>query len=169
MAASASFSSSFVTSCRFWLAANSIWATLVVAACVTVGCDFGWSTAGPLSLFFIVLSTGLVIRELWKSKLRVKTLLILLLGLASTGFPLWPCLIKGAFISVAGDTFFYSYFRSISRRSSPGIRKLVCRRSINLGPLCRRPGLAPRLFSAFFRSCLIPPQRKPCRSSHSLF
>jgi hypothetical protein len=33
---SPTFSSSFVTSCHFWLAANSIWATLVVTACVTV-------------------------------------------------------------------------------------------------------------------------------------
>jgi hypothetical protein len=108
--ASASFSSSFVTSCRFWLAANSIWATLVVAACVTVAMRLRMVGGWPFIFFFIFLSTGLVIRELWKSKLRVKTLLILLLGLASIGFPLWPCLIKGSFISVAGDTFGYAAF-----------------------------------------------------------
>ena len=110
VAASASFSSSFVTSCRFWLAANSIWATLVVAACVTVAMRLRMVDGWPFIVFFIFLATGLVIRELWESKLRVKTLLILLLGLASTGFPLWPCLIKGSFISVAGDTFYYTAF-----------------------------------------------------------
>ncbi len=109
-AASASSSSSFVISCRFWLAANSIWATLVVAACVTVAMRLRMVDAWPFIVFFILLATGLVLRELWESKLRAKTLLILLLGLASTGFTLWPSLIKGSFINVAGDTFYYTAF-----------------------------------------------------------
>jgi hypothetical protein len=66
----------------------------------------GW----PFVAFVIFLSAGLVIRELWKSQLRVKTVLILALGVASTGFPLWSCLTRGAFINVAGDTFFYATF-----------------------------------------------------------
>ena len=131
VAASASFSSSFVTSCRFLLAANSIWATLIVAACIPVAMRLRMVNGWPFIAFFIFLSAGLVIRELWKSKLRVKTLLILILGLAGAGFLLWPCLIGGAFVSVAGDPFFYSCFRSIRRRSSPGIRSwFVANRSI---------------------------------------
>src|SRR4029077_9307130 len=39
-----------------------------------------------------------------------KTLLILALGVASTGFLLWPCLTSGAFVSVTGDTFLYTAF-----------------------------------------------------------
>ena len=107
---SPSFSASFVTSCRFWLAANSIWATLVVAACVTVGMRARMIDGWPFIALVIFLSAGLVIRELLNSKLRVKTVLILALGVASTGFPLWPCLTRGAFISVAGDTFLYTSF-----------------------------------------------------------
>ena len=64
----------------------------------------------PFIAFVILLSAGLVFRELWKSKLSVKTLLILILGIASTGFLLWPCLISGAFVSVTGDTFLYTAF-----------------------------------------------------------
>jgi hypothetical protein len=112
---SASFSSSFVTSCRFWLAANSIWATLVLVAAATVALRMRIDKSWPFIAFFSFLSAGLVFRELWKSKLSivrisVKTLLILLLGLASTGFLLWPCLTRGAFVSVTGDTFMYSAF-----------------------------------------------------------
>ena len=66
----------------------------------------GW----PFIAFFIFLSAGMAIRELWKSKLRVKTLLILILGLAGAGFLLWPCLIGGAFVSPASDPFFYSAY-----------------------------------------------------------
>ena len=91
VAASASFSSSFVTSCRFWLAVNSIWATLVVAACVTAGMRLRMIDGWPFVASVTLLSTGLVIRELRRSKLRVKTVLILALGVASTGFPLWSC------------------------------------------------------------------------------
>ena len=40
----------------------------------------------------------------------IKTLLILTLGLASTGFLLWPCLTRGVFVSVTSDTFLYSAF-----------------------------------------------------------
>jgi hypothetical protein len=108
VAGSASFSSSFVTSCRFWLAANSIWATLVVAACATVAMRLRIDRSWPLIAFVVFLSAGLVVRELWKSKLRVNTLLILILGVASTGFLLWPSLTRAAFVSVTGDTFFYS-------------------------------------------------------------
>jgi len=110
VAASASVSSSFVTSCRFWLAANSIWATLVVAACVTVAMRLPIGKSWPVIAFVVFLSAGLVIREVWKSKLRLKTLLILILGVASSGFLLGPSLTRGAFVSVAGDTFLYSAF-----------------------------------------------------------
>ena len=109
-ASSVSFSSSFVISCRFWLAANSIWATLVVAACVSVAMRLRIDKSSPFIASVILLFVCLVLRELWKSKLSVKTLLILILGVASTGFLLWPSLTKGAFVSVAGDTFFYSSF-----------------------------------------------------------
>ena len=108
VAASASFSSSFVTSCRFWLAANSIWATLVVAACVTVAMRLRIDRSSPLIALVVFLSAGLIIRELWKSKLRINTLLILILGVATSGFLLWPSLTRGAFVSITGDTFYYS-------------------------------------------------------------
>ena len=68
---SPSFSSSFVTSCRFWFAANSIWATLVVAAGVTAALrlriDKGW----PFIAFVVFLSAFLALRDRWKSKVRV--------------------------------------------------------------------------------------------------
>ena len=105
-----SFSSSFVTSCRFWLGANAIWATLVVAACFTVAMRLRIDKSGPFIAFVILLSAGLVFRELWKSKLSVKMFLVLILGVASTGFLLWPCLTRGAFVSVTGDTFLYTAF-----------------------------------------------------------
>src|SRR5215470_12445563 len=63
---SGSFSSSFVTSCRFWLAANSIWATLVVAACVTVAMRLRIDRSWLLIAFAIFLSAGLVSRDLWR-------------------------------------------------------------------------------------------------------
>jgi hypothetical protein len=122
---SPSFSSSFVTACRFWLAANSIWATLVVAACVTVAMRLRIDKSMPLIAFVTFLSAALVFRELWRGvasdtrgaasnsppgRISLKTLLILTLGLASTGFLLWPCLTRGAFVSVTGDTFLYSAF-----------------------------------------------------------
>jgi hypothetical protein len=108
-----SFSASFVISCRLWLAANSVWATLVVAACVTVAMRLRIDKSWPFIAFVILLSAGLVIRELWSQRfgrISVKTLLTLILGVASAGFLLWPCLTKGAFVSVTGDTFFYSAF-----------------------------------------------------------
>jgi hypothetical protein len=107
---SVSFSLSFATSCRFWLAANSIWAALVVAACIPVGMRLRMVNMWPIVTFVVFLSACLVIWELRKSKLSLKTLLILMLGVASTGFLLWPSLTRGAFVSVAGDTFFYSTF-----------------------------------------------------------
>src|SRR5271165_6950913 len=107
---SPSFSSSFVTSCRFWLAANSIWATLVVTACFTVAMRLRIDKSWPLIASVIFLSALLSLRKLRKSKLSVKTLLILLLGLASAGFLLWPWLTRGAFVGVTGDTFLYSAF-----------------------------------------------------------
>src|SRR5271166_830646 len=114
-ASSPSFSSSFVTTCRFWLAANSIWATLVLVTAATIVMRMRIDKSWPLIAFASFLSAGLVFRELWKSKLSVgrisvKTLLTLILGLASTGFLLWPCLTRGAFVSVTGDTFMYSAF-----------------------------------------------------------
>jgi hypothetical protein len=142
---SPSFSSSFVTCCRFWLAANSIWATVVVAACVAVAMRLRIDKSSPLIAFAILLSAGLVFRELWRGvarnaqgaasrspprqgaasssppgqgvasnsppgKISLKTLLILLLGLASAGFLLWPYLTRAAFVGVTGDTFLYSAF-----------------------------------------------------------
>src|SRR5271165_2484117 len=121
MDSSHSFRSSFVTSYRFWFAANSIWATLVVAACVTVAMrlriDKGWL----LIAFVVLVSAVVAFRELWKSKLSVTTLLILLLGLASTGFLLRPCFTRGAFVSVTGDTFMYSAFRQFLTDHHRGI------------------------------------------------
>jgi len=108
MDSSPSFSASFVTSCRFWLGANSIWATLIVAAGVTAAMRLRIDKSWPLIAFVIFLSAGLVFRKLWKSKLSLKTLLILLLGVASTGFLLWPCLTRGTFVSVTSDNFLYS-------------------------------------------------------------
>jgi len=107
---SPSFSSSFVTTCRFWIAANSIWATLVVAACIPVGMRLRMVNTWPLVAFSIFLSACLVIWKLWKSKLTLETLLMLVLAVASTGFLLWPCLTRGAFVSTAGDTFMYSAY-----------------------------------------------------------
>src|SRR6476659_8988927 len=107
---SVSFSSGFVTACRFWLAANSIWATLVVATCVFVAFRARIDKVWPVIALVILLLTGLSFRKLWKSKLSAKTLVILILGLASTGFLLWPCLIREAFVSVTGDTFLYTAF-----------------------------------------------------------
>jgi hypothetical protein len=112
---SASFSSSFVISCRFWFAVNSVWATLVVAACVIVAMRLRIDKSWPLIAFSILFSAGLGFREFRKSKLigrmiSVKALLTLILGVASAGFLLWPCLTRGAFVSVTGDAFFYSAF-----------------------------------------------------------
>jgi hypothetical protein len=105
-----SFSSSFVTACRFWFAGNSIWATLVVAACIAVAMRLRIDKSWPLIAVAILLSAFLALRELWNWKPSAKTLLVLILGFASTGFLLWPSLTKGAFVSVAGDPFFYSSF-----------------------------------------------------------
>jgi len=122
---SPSFSSSFVTSCRFWLAANSIWATLILTAAATVAMRLRIDKSWPFIAFVTLLSAGLVFWELWRGvapdaqgtasssppgRISLKTLLILLFGLASTGFLLWPCLIRGAFVSVTGDTFMYGAF-----------------------------------------------------------
>jgi hypothetical protein len=105
---SPTFSSSFVTSCRFWLAVNLIWATLVVAACVTVAMRLRIDKSVALIAFVILVSASYAFRGIWKSKLSVKTFLILVLAVVSTGFLLWPCLTKGAFVSVTGDTFLYT-------------------------------------------------------------
>ena len=110
------FSSSFMASCRFWLAANSIWATLILVAAATVTMRLRIARSWPLIAFTIFISAGLVFREFWRSiargtrgaRISLNTLLILALGLASTGFLLWPCVTRGAFVSVTGDTFMYS-------------------------------------------------------------
>jgi hypothetical protein len=104
-----SFGPSFTSAYRFWLAANSIWATLIVAACVAVALRLRIDKSWVFITFFIVLTAGLILRELRKTPLGLKTLLILILGMASTGFLLWPCL-EGAFVSVTGDTFLYTAF-----------------------------------------------------------
>jgi hypothetical protein len=110
---SVSFRSSFVTSGRFWLAANSIWAALLVAACVPVALRLRIDKSWPFSAFMVLLSAGLVFRELWRphfGRINLKTLLILMVGVCGAGFLLWPSLTRGAFVSVTGDTFFYSAF-----------------------------------------------------------
>src|ERR1700722_13316235 len=86
-----SFGPSFTSAYRFWLAANSIWATLIVAACVAVALRLRIDKSWVFITFFIVLTAGLILRELRKTPLGLKTLLILILGMASTGFLLWPC------------------------------------------------------------------------------
>jgi hypothetical protein len=153
-ASSPSFSSSFVTAGRFWLAANAIWATLVLVAAATVAMRLPVAKSWPFIAFAVFLSAVFALRELWRGvvsaiarpmadtrdargaasssppggqgnwrgvardaqgaasssppgRISLKTLLILLLGLASTGFLLWPCLTRGAFVSVTGDTFMY--------------------------------------------------------------
>ena len=64
----------------------------------------------PLVAFVVFLSACLVISEVWKSKLTVKAILMLVLGLPAAGFLLWPSLTGGAFVSTAGDTFLYTAF-----------------------------------------------------------
>jgi hypothetical protein len=56
---SCSFSSSFVASCRFWLAANSIWATLILGAAATVTMRLRIARSWPLIAFTIFISAGL--------------------------------------------------------------------------------------------------------------
>jgi hypothetical protein len=107
--ASVSFSPGFVSSCRFWFAANSIWATLIVAASVMVALRFRLDKSWAFISLLVVLSAALILPELRKTRPSFKMLLILILGVASTGFLLWPCL-EGAFVSVTGDTFLYTAF-----------------------------------------------------------
>ena len=121
VAASASFSSSFVTSCRFWLAANSIWATLVVAACVTAGMRLRMINGWPFVASVTLLSTGLVIRELRRSKLRLKDSPDFSARSCQCRNPSLAFVERGSFYHCAWRHFFLYYFRSISRRSSPGI------------------------------------------------
>jgi hypothetical protein len=106
---SVSFASSFTSSCRFWLAANSIWATLIVAAGVLVALRFRLDKSWVFITFLVVLAAALSLPGIRKTRPSFKALLILVLGLASTGFLLWPCL-EGAFVSVTGDTFLYTAF-----------------------------------------------------------
>jgi hypothetical protein len=107
---SVSFASSFVSSSRCWLAANSIWATLIVAACVMVAMRLRIDKSWEVITLFIVLAAVLVLPELRKLRLSFKTLVILILGAASTVFLLWPSLSKAAFVSVTGDNFLYMAF-----------------------------------------------------------
>jgi len=87
-----------------------MWAALVVGACITVAFRMPIDRSWPLIAFVIFLSALLALRQLWKSRLSVKAVLMLLLGLASAGFLLWPWLTRGAFVGVTGDTFLYSAF-----------------------------------------------------------
>jgi hypothetical protein len=105
---SVSFSPAFVTSCRYWLAANSIWAALVAAASIIVAMRLRIDKSWLFIAFVILLAAGCVFRELRKTKLSVSTFLILILAVASPGFLLWSRLINGAFVSLTGDPFFYS-------------------------------------------------------------
>src|SRR5271157_1638168 len=84
---SPSFSSSFVTSCPFWFAANSIWATLVVAAGITAEMRLPFDRSWFVIVLVVFVSAGLSFREMRRfGRINLKTILILLLGLASTGF-----------------------------------------------------------------------------------
>jgi hypothetical protein len=110
---SVSFSSSFVLSCRLWLAVNSIWAALLVAACVPVAFRLRIDKSWPFTALVVLLSVWLVWRELLGRRLgriNLKALLTLLLGISCAGFLLWPSLTSRAFVSVTGDTFFYGAF-----------------------------------------------------------
>ncbi len=87
----------------------------MVAACVTVAMRLRIINSWPFIALAVLFSAGLVFRELWKSNAVLaesvlKRFFILILGVASTGFLLWPSLTRGAFVSVTGDTFFYSAF-----------------------------------------------------------
>jgi hypothetical protein len=110
---SLSFSSSFVLSCRLWLAANSIWAALLVAACVPVAFRLRIDKSWPFTALTVLPSVWLVRQELLGrhfGRINLKRLLPLMLGICCAGFLLWPSLTSGAFVSVTGDTFFYSAF-----------------------------------------------------------
>ena len=107
---SRSISSNFVRACRFWLAANSIWAAFVVAGAATVAIRLPIAKSWPFIAFAITVSAVVAFRELRKLNSRFKVLLFLILGLGSSGFLLWPCLSRGAFVSITGDTFLYSAF-----------------------------------------------------------
>jgi hypothetical protein len=110
-----SFSSSFVIACRFWLAANTIWAALLVAAGVTVALRWRIDRSWLFIVLVVLLSAGFAFREFRKSNLSsgrisLQTLLTLALSIFGAALLLWPCFTKGAFASVTGDTFFYSAF-----------------------------------------------------------
>jgi hypothetical protein len=110
---SVSFSSSFVLSCRLWLAANSIWAALLVAACVPVAFRLRIDKSWPFTALAVLASVWLVGQELLGrhfGRINLKTFLTLMLGICCAGFLLWPSLTSGAFVSVTGDTFFYGAF-----------------------------------------------------------
>jgi hypothetical protein len=106
-----SFSSSFLNSCRFWFAANSIWATLVVAAGITAEMRLPFDRSWFVIALVVLVSAGLSFREMRRfGRINLKSILILLLGLASTGFLLWPAVSRGAFVSVTSDNFLYTAF-----------------------------------------------------------
>jgi hypothetical protein len=60
---SRSFSSSFAIAGRFGLAVNTVWATLVVAACVTVALRLRIINSWPFIALAVLFSTGLVLAE----------------------------------------------------------------------------------------------------------
>jgi hypothetical protein len=67
----------------------------------------------PFTAFVVLLSAGLVFRELWSrhfGRIHLKTLLPLIVGVFSAALLVSPSFTRGAFVSVTGDTFLYSAF-----------------------------------------------------------
>jgi hypothetical protein len=82
-------------------------------------------------------------------------LLFLILGVGSSVFLLWPCLSRGAFVSITGDTFLYSAFgqylvdhpRGLEGGLSPVDQYASSQSGLRFGTVS---------VLGFFRSCLIP-------------
>jgi hypothetical protein len=110
---SGSYSSSFVLSCRFWLAVNSVWAALLVVVCVTVALRWRIDKSWLITALVVLLSAVLVFLRLWSQsfgRISLRALLTLAIGICGAAVLLWPSLFHGAFVSVTGDAFFYSAF-----------------------------------------------------------
>ena len=69
---SRSISSNFVRSCRFWLAANSIWAAFVVAGAATVAIRLPIAKSWPFIALAITVSAVVAFRELRKIELEIQ-------------------------------------------------------------------------------------------------